>query len=747
MGAKVQPWVGKPPQNLDAGQSDNRPHQRNALDAAVPELWPSLAGFDSAAGLRDRIRQLEAAWPAQPEPLPTPRGGPRNTPVQGELPRPPIPDCDVGITLPKVPMRAGRLRGVRQPPRARKPWTLLLANLPGGIEMDGDDLLGGLLSLRRALGRGVRGRHGVTTARRPPMIEAPPSPSSDTLVALGRWASSGLVGSTGISRPTLRLRYRSTEVHLPSAWVSRYLDRWLDTRGEIPAPRDTGPISGVGHVMDMFWPRFRARALRLRRGSYGRLIGCWGLPVAGDPDLPPTLFFNGTGGALRAVHELTCQLLHAYVDEARVPHDTTAWPPQKLVDDDGWCNNLHGFIEAILEGWPFPALDGGASRPTARPELPCGAVIIHYMHNAPSLSGVFRNPCADLGGGWSTEPIACFNHADDSTAWEGATLRFWDDYALTTRLVPNTARALPVGVSADYVHFQDRSGPGSTANPWPASVNATVARGSASRRAISFQPAHLAFDAEAIDTLMFMAQLCLDRGRELVQRGLPISRRAAREALAAIHAGERFAQYALAPIALRAGILVHELGHIFLGGSPHCGFDLPSGRPSNRWRACFDIASEALRARVAAENGLPTDPYVALLAQASSLASRDPDFRSRVPKEEDIERPFWVTDFAVFPSCSLVTAGEEYLTDSGRATVAANPLGVCIGRNRWSLTTPGEASGGLDFRTSNGCDCLAAGTVSRPPSSGVGLTFTIDRTAPCLSTNLGSRGSYVLSLT
>ena len=50
-------------------------------------------------------------------------------------------------------------------------------------------------------------------------------------------------------------------------------------------------------------------------------------------------------------------------------------------------------------------------------------------------------------------------------------------------------------------------------------------------------------------------------------------------------------------------------------------------------------------------------------------------------------------------------------------------------------------------RTSNGCDCLAAGTVSRPPSSGSGLTFTIDRTAPCLSMNLGSRGSYVLSVT
>ncbi|MBL8617719.1 MAG: hypothetical protein JNM72_19075 [Deltaproteobacteria bacterium] len=664
--------------------------------------------------------------------------------MQGELPRPPIPDCDVGITLPKVPMRAGRMRGVRQPPRARKPWTLLLANLPGGIEMDGDDLLGGLLSLRRALGRGVRGRHGVTTARRPPMIEAPPSPSSDTLVALGRWSSSGLVGSTGISRPTLRLRYRSTEVHLPAAWVSRYLDRWLDTRGEIPAPRDSGPISGVGHVMDMFWPRFRARALRLRRGSYGRLIGCWGLPVAGDPDLPPTLFFNGTGGALRAVHELTCQLLHAYVDEIRVPHDTTTSASQKLVDDDGWCNNLHGFIEAILEGWPFPALDGNAARPTARPELPCGNVIIHYMDNVTNPMGPkFVNPCAGPGTGWTNTVIDCFEHSTDSDAWKNATIRMWDDYTLTTRKIASTTTGLLPGIGAMYVHFQDGQLPGPMSQPWPKSQGASTARASPDRRAVSFTPAHLAFDAELVDTLLFMAQLCLDRARHLVGGSEPLRRTTDAEAVMIAHAGSRFAAYALGPIAKRASILAHELGHVFLGGTPHCGFDLDSGIPRNRWRSCFDVAAETFYGRVIAENGLPIDPYVALDAHNSVVSTADPDFWSRGPDERDLDRTLWVTQFFPgIPSCNLVVDGEEHTDFTEPARDRARPLGVCVGRQRLILNAPGRAGGGFAVQVSNGCDCLVP--VIPHWSHIDGISYSIDTTAPCLSTTLGTRGVYVL---
>jgi hypothetical protein len=714
----------------------------------VPELWPTLDGFDAAAGLRDRLRRLEASLPNEPTPLPATRGCPPPHVTSGALPEPPVPDCDVGLVPPRVPLRRGRVHGTRALPRARKPWTMLIPNLPGGVEMDGDDLLGGLMSLRRALGRGRTARHGVTTARRPPLVEPP---SADALDALAGWIATPLADLA--SGPTLRLRYRSTEVKLPTAWVTAYLSRWVDTRGEIPAPRDTGPISGVGHVMDMFWPRFRARALGLRRGSYGRLIGCWGLPVTGDADLPQTLFFNGEGGALRAVHELTCQLLHAYVGEVKVPRNTAGGRRRKLVDDDGWCDQFGDFVEAILEGWPYPALNGEESVPVPRGEPPCGEVLIHYMDNQPrAVDEFFTNPCAAIGWGWKSEPIRCRDHSKGSNAWAGADLRFWNDYTIEVRTIPNllNGRFRQPGVGPSYVHFSDADWPGNTSSPWPTSTGATTARGSSSERMIAFQPAHLAFDAELIDTLMFMGQLCLDYARHLLRGGLPIDRSRAAEANTAVQAGRRFAQYALAPLARRIQILIHELGHVYLGGAPHCGFHLDKPVPATRWRSCFDVASEAVYLRVAAENGLPMDPYIAKdVIGNSSILIADPDFSSRGADTGDMDRAFWVTDWAGgVRDCNAVQSGEEYLNVISRvATYARSPEGVCIGRIQATLTAPGAPNGGLEFATTNGCDCYTATPrVAVVPLSG-DLPFEIDRSAACLTTYIGLRGVYFAATT
>jgi hypothetical protein len=195
------------------------------------------------------------------------------------------------------------------------------------------------------------------------------------------------------------------------------------------------------------------------------------------------------------------------------------------------------------------------------------------------------------------------------------------------------------------------------------------------------------------------------------------------------------------------GVMAHELGHVYLGGAPHCGFDTESGAPSSRWRACFDVAAEALLARLTAENGLPIDPYVAHDAQGGAPTQSDPDFTDRNVEERDLDRPFFVFELAWgLPSCGAVVDGEEYMSDEVAARYAVDQSGVCVGRQRSTMLVAGVISGGLQFATTNGCDCLTP-TIDGGSSSAAVERFEIDRATRCLTANIGIRGAYVLSAT
>jgi hypothetical protein len=649
-------------------------------------------------------------------------------------------------------MREGRMRAGGWRRRGRRVVNLAFNGLHGGVNIEDGDLLTGILDLRRALARGLRRPPSPAVGRRPPMIgaEAPagPPPPSAISAPYGRVLGMGTVDF--VAGPSFRLRYRSTEIHLPAEWVWGYLDKWIETLGTIPAYRSRGPVSGTGHVMDMFWPRLRARTLTLPdRGAYSRLIGCWMVPVDAAEGMPESLFFRSAGGAMRAVHALTCQVLHAYADEAAVPRSTDA-PYAKLVTDDGWCNQLGDFIKAMCMGTDIDALDGNQLRPTPRSEGPCGRVIINYADNhEESLRGrqPIGRPCAGIGE-WPSENHWCWQVYSDSTAFSGADVLPWDAYALGVIATPYREGRGPgsivgpiaglvgpsaglVGPSAgfvgpyaglEYVTFTDLDNPASTLKPWPRSdTTFSTARASSSRRAVTFQPAHLAYDGEVCDTLMFMAQLCLDRARALCSRREREAPDWAPQAVLAVRAGRQFASYALVIIAERAKVLVHELGHVYLGGSPHCGYDASilskevaspvaehTGAP--RWRSCFDVASWAFLARVQAENGLPIEPYIAEGAAGRAPSSqRSPDFGghpgSTTREIEELNRPFWVPGRAG-GDCTSVPVGAEYINAEVERRMR-RPAGatVCVGRARWELSALGESGGGFSFFTTNGCAC------------------------------------------
>jgi hypothetical protein len=232
---------------------------------------------------------------------------------------------------------------------------------------------------------------------------------------------------------------------------------------------------------------------------------------------------------------------------------------------------------------------------------------------------------------------------------------------------------------------------------------------------------------------MFMAQLCLDYSKSLFRGDEPGW---SRRALESVRAGQQFAQYALALIADRARILVHELGHVYLGGSPHCGYHTKR-EGDQRWRSCFDVAARFLWAQVTAENGLPLDTYVGKTALGGS-PSAEPDFTGRTKRDGENDRAFWVYEWvSPFLGCHAVRDGEED-RDLNVGKFKKGPQTVCVGRYEVGLDAPGVWGGGFDFRTTDGCICAAP--ASTDTSATTGWTYTTP--SSCTDYTLGARGVY-----
>ena len=212
----------------------------------------------------------------------------------------------------------------------------------------------------------------------------------------------------------------------------------------------------------------------------------------------------------------------------------------------------------------------------------------------------------------------------------GATLPAWNDYELELRTATWPGASPFVWFSA--------SRPRSDTTPWPSGDTTVTAANVGKYRSIILQAAHTSFDAELLDLLMFMAQLCLDHVRHLLLGPLGFG---APGLLAIFDAGQRFSSYALALIADRSALLVHEFGHMYLGGTPHCGFhDDLGGAP--RWRSCFDVARRYLWTRVVAENGLPLDTYVPSVVTDGETDRVDPDFDREYPlRHFKLANPYW----------------------------------------------------------------------------------------------------------
>jgi hypothetical protein len=609
----------------------------------------------------------------------------------------------------------------------------MFPRLRGGMRVEDGDLLSGLRSLRGALARGLTPQLGRTDVRRPVMMPGPaptPPPASVTggvELLIERFYRDDLVEVRG-SAPTVRLQYRSTSVDLPTSWVMGYLREYLEVRDTLPPYATRGPVSGTGALLDRYWPRFRGRLPSLpRRGSYGRLIGCWMLPYTADEGLPTSLFFRNAGEQ-RAVHELTCQLLEAYLPEAVVPRDSMTGV--KLIDDDGWCDGLEAFIGDMLRGTARRSLRLYTERPEEDPDSLCGEARIHYTNKDGGLHGDERwsTPCGSDGAleRWEAR---CSDISLECGSQELARLLAWDDYALEVRSVPFAGG----GPSMAYRWLADVEAPLDSTSPWPRGDSPNTACNLGGLRSIQLLPSKLAFDGELVDLLLFMAQVCFDYSRALAASGRPALGARARVAAA----GQAFAGYALSVLAERAALLVHEFGHMYLGGVPHCGYLEGDGRP--RWRSCFDAARRSMFARIVAENGLSIEPYVAddaadAFSTGVALSVAAPDLVTGWRYQ--LDRPYYRAGypFGLTPTCDWVPTGSEDLK------VAVDEFwrlidpaaAACAGSFRVDLLRAGMGGGGYELRTTNGCECPI------PFTFVMGGVPTLSFTSTCYRTPMSS---------
>jgi hypothetical protein len=108
---------------------------------------------------------------------------------------------------------------------------------------------------------------------------------------------------------------------------------------------------------------------------------------------------------------------------------------------------------------------------------------------------------------------------------------------------------------------------------------------------VTFQPNHLAYDAFVCDRILFLARLALDYALERLATG------DLDDAFDYAQVASRLGRYALIVVADRAAALVHEVGHVFLGGG-HCAHD-----------CCFSAAAEAWTCRIRGHLGLPREVF------------------------------------------------------------------------------------------------------------------------------------------
>ncbi len=514
-------------------------------------------------------------------------------------------DCGVGALSP--PNRQGPVGnlGVRHPELRPKRVRLLGGGCPPLAWGEGQDAGFSLAQamqerLRASRNRGPTRRHEVLKT---PGARAAPLPGGRG-GARSLPESVALHGSMRRQGPgTVRIRYRSVSFEVTDAFYDDYV-RDLVTLVEERRTNGEGLVSSVGDALDALWPTFRADAAAtgVPFSAYHDLLGCYNLPRSDIHDQQTYLFWSDGWGGPHKVHLYACALAQTYA------HTVVD------INDNPWCRDFSRFLSTVLAGGGAQQLDGEALEPAAR-RRDCG-VTIHYLsadeanawvHNPPSLVSsdvLWDSPCSnDPDSTWAcTEG---FRQGEEDLCLG----RPWN--AFSPSLIIDNARS-------SYTYLADADYPRSTEAPYPWDDTACLFYAFAGQTEWSaqFRALQLGWDGFNCDYILYLARMAWDYARYAGERMLAAALGDTPDLVAtwgarylqAEAAARPLAGFALSIILSRTRVLVHELGHVYLGGSPHCGYD--EATSAARWAGCFESAAQHFKVRVAARLGVSMDPYV-----------------------------------------------------------------------------------------------------------------------------------------
>lgn len=235
-----------------------------------------------------------------------------------------------------------------------------------------------------------------------------------------------------------------------------------------------------------------------------------------------------------------------------------------------------GSASAKAKGAPAPNVGpqgtSSGAGPSGGPSPVATTVAINFRYRQCWLTINLRN-------GQSFEPVsgACYENAAACSAGfspgaEGCAGVEWDSYNISVDESRSCYTSQPYG---------DYRGPTTGCDP----------RATGGDFEVNLHPVDIAWLGAVVDRIMFIAHMCLDYSagfRRSDELGDTFRLQA-----------EYLSRYALMLMADQARVIVHEVGHVFLGES-HC---------SDGHNCCFDVAADAWFCRVTARLGLPSAVY------------------------------------------------------------------------------------------------------------------------------------------
>lgn len=330
------------------------------------------------------------------------------------------------------------------------------------------------------------------------------------------------------------LGYRTVRFRVSQEWLRDHLADWSHI-GSSPTA-SYGMVSSVSETLDALWPTFR-NAARGEMETFYKLQGCYNL--GRSETAKDYVFFMSGWGAPHKLYLYTMQMIYTYIHFADYPLGSFE------------CQGFHKFMEILLMG------ERATQNKDEDPKT-CSLAMNFVNKNQGDGYRVFDACMANKDCDYKV--------GNKSVAWDS-----WESLWLEER-------GCFTGDPSDT----------STCRGAPHSSSASATGG---RFNVNLHPVELAFDGWLIDQIMFYARMARDFGLYLLHT------LKSTDGLAYLSAAKCIARYALRLMARWGQLIIHELGHVYLG-SGHC-----------KHNCCFDVAADSWWCKVLGKLGLPAYSY------------------------------------------------------------------------------------------------------------------------------------------